>query len=151
MSSKFAENIVGYDAKVIRLPLRSRNPRALIRRLKPIYYVYRDRVYNMWIVCSDIKCIICIVKGIYRVEISRIKVSDRLSGLRHNVPLIRGISGGKMIWSTKWDGEALVVDNIECDAVFNRETVLTCNDASVKTNCSNIECIIRYLEETCGF
>lgn len=97
---------------IVRLPIKSRNLRRIIARLRPLTV---DGV-NIWILCEDLHCRACIARGVYKVILKSVRASDVLSGLRHEIGIAEARAGGNLIWRTSWTGDMYRVEWIHCDA-----------------------------------
>ncbi len=148
---EFIRYVIGDEVRIIELPVRSRNVNMIIKRLEPIIYEYRGNAYNLWVICRGFECSLCIVRNAYRVEVERVKVLDKLSGLRHMLPRVFGVVDRRIIWSARWNGESFIVDEIKCDALLDYNMRLICDKGVVKVECLDINCILRAVENSCGF
>jgi len=113
--------------RIVRLPLESRNPSRIARRLEPLRV--REPIRALaWVVEKGASLYICLwPPGEYRVEALKRPAYDRLSGLRHAIVAeMRGIVGGAIAWRALWRGDRLVVEEIECRAVIRPGGSVSC-------------------------
>lgn len=122
------------DPPIIRLPIKSRNLKRIIARLKPL----TAGDMNIWILCEDLRCRACIAKGTYRVALRRVTVNDVLSGLRHEISIAEASVDGVAIWRTSWTGDMYRVDWNHCDAEIHPGGRVECR-RSIGVLCSGEE------------
>ncbi len=105
------------DSKVVELPISSRNPRRIIKRLE---FVGGPEKYCL-VICRGLSCELCVFpeKPVFTVEL--IRDSDVLSDLKHRVPIVIGYCCGSVIVKGLWKGSRIIVDNINCSQSFGIE------------------------------
>ncbi|MEB2837313.1 MAG: hypothetical protein GSR80_000523 [Desulfurococcales archaeon] len=130
--------------RIVRLPLQSRNPSRIARRLEPLQ-VKRPLKALAWLVEKGASLYACLwPPGEYRVETLRRPAYDRLSGLKHTIVAeVRGIIGGAIAWRARWRGDRLVVDGIACKAVVRPGGAVACGDRG----CMGPQCLAACLGE----
>ena len=100
--------------KWTRLPVESRDPSRLARRMEPVRCLEGD-VLALGL-CEGIDCYLCLWSGVYKVSYDRIYADDVLSGIRHWVRVPRGIVDGRIVWEGSWRGDRFRIDHVECFA-----------------------------------
>jgi len=102
------------DVRPVRLPYRSRNLNRLLKRLEPKRLESAGAF--VWAVELTGRRLCCVVRGSeYRVEFSRVRVRDVLSGLESRLRVPKGLVDHKVVWEARWDGSNYVVDKLSCD------------------------------------
>ena len=100
------------DPPRLELPLRSRYPHRLARRLSsPARGI--DGAY-WFLVCRGLRCWPCGFPEPPRVRVERVLGDDVLSDLRHPVPRLVVECCGRVVAVSRWDGSRVVVEDIEC-------------------------------------
>jgi len=109
---RFLEERGVRDPPRLDLPLRSRYPGRLARRLEN---PARGSDGNYWfLVCRGLKCWPCGFPERPRVRVERVVAEDVLSSLRHGVPRLVVECCGRVVAESRWDGSRVVVEDLEC-------------------------------------
>lgn len=110
MKPEEARRLLGVEPPRVDLPLRSRNPSRLARRLRPA-----AALGGYWLlVCRGLRCRLCGFPEEPSVRIERVLEEDVLSGLRHMVPVVRVECCGRMLAEGRWEGSVINLEDIEC-------------------------------------
>lgn len=107
-------NRIGEDGLLrVELPLASRNPNRLERRLS-----FTEWFGYYWIIlCSGLSCRACGFREKPVVRIERVRDRDILSDLIHVVPRITVECCGRVVAVGEWRGSRIVIDGFDCDVL----------------------------------
>ncbi len=110
MNKDEARRMLGVEPPLLRLPVQSRNPSRIVRRLRPV-----EALGGYWLlVCRGLGCRLCGFPEEPRVVVERRLVDDVLSGLRHRVPEVRVECCGRILGVGRWTGSMINLDGLEC-------------------------------------
>lgn len=131
MLSELVEELGGAPARIT-LPLASRNPGRLARRLS----FTRGHGYYWIILCRGLSCRACGFREEPIVRVERIREKDILSGLSHPVPRLVVECCGRVVGVGEWRGSRIVLEDLECDV----------NVKPASVECGGRECRISLAE-----
>ena len=105
-----AKRILGVEPPLVQLPVKSRNPSRLARRLRPV-----EALGGYWLLlCRGLGCRLCGFPEEPVVVVRRRVVDDVLSGLRHRVPEVVLECCGRVLGVGRWTGSMINLEDLEC-------------------------------------
>ncbi len=120
------------DVVKLTLPLKSRYPNRLLRRIR-----FAKGGSGYWIVlCKGLSCRACGFPEEPTVTIEHVVERDVLSDLRHRVPVVTLRCCGEVVGRGVWDGSRIVLEDIACWVEFGAGGVVcrgrVCGDGLVE-------------------
>jgi len=116
---RLAERLGAASPRVLELPVKSRYPSRLSRRLR----FDRCAIGYCLVVCRGLSCILCLAPEEPVLRIMRVPQRDVLSDLVHAVPVVRVECCGRIIATGEWRGSLIVIDGFDCPCIIDKSRI----------------------------
>ena len=116
---RLAERLGSKSPRVLELPVKSRHPSRLSKRLQ----FDKCAIGYCIIVCRGLSCVLCVAPEEPVLRIMRVPQRDVLSDLVHAVPVVRVECCGGVAAKGEWSGSLIVIDEFHCPCIVDKSRI----------------------------